>query len=113
MVGINMNKKIAVLSDNVVINVIIAQSAEEASALTGRTCVESQNAAVGYIFDEEKGIVIPLQPFESWELNEEQTGWVAPTEMPDDGAEYHWDEDKLEWVETVQVAEVEEAAIEE
>ena len=38
-----------------------------------------------------------LPPYPSWTLNE-GGAWVAPTEYPQDGLEYGWDEDSLSWV---------------
>jgi len=101
-----MNKRIAVLVDNSVVNVILAKSAEVAEEVTGRTCVESDNANIGYVFDEELGLVVPVKPYESWSLNEEQTLWVAPVEKPE--GDHTWNEEDGKWEEVVHEPEVAE-----
>lgn len=98
-----MSKKIAVLAGKSVVDVILADSAEVAEALTGRICVESENASIGFIYDEELGVVLPPKPFESWLLNEEQTDWIAPVEKPE--GDFVWDEEALDWVEAPVVEE--------
>ena len=72
-----MSKRIAVLSNDVVVNVIIAESAKIAEELTGFVCVEAEHADIGYVYDKKLKTVLPVKPFESWKLNEEKTGWVA------------------------------------
>ena len=37
------------------------------------------------------------QPFPSWTLNEDTTGWEPPTPRPE--GHVYWDEDTLSWVE--------------
>lgn len=40
----------------------------------------------------------PIKPYPSWVKNADETGWEAPTPVPDDGQPYVWDEDSLSWV---------------
>ena len=37
------------------------------------------------------------QPYASWVLNTTTALWEAPTEYPDDGKNYKWNEDKTSW----------------
>jgi hypothetical protein len=99
-----MIKRIAVLSDDIVVNVILAKSVEIAAELTGKVCVESENANIGYVFYQELGLVLPLKEHESWGLNEENTLWIAPVEKPE--GDFYWNEEGLEWVEIVQEPEL-------
>lgn len=102
-----MSKRIAVLSGDVVVNVIIADSAKAAEELTGLPCVEAEHAENGFVFDKKLKTVLPIKPFESWKLNDEKTGWVAPVAKP--GENFTWDEAKGEWVEIIFDPEVIEA----
>jgi len=52
----------------------------------------------GFTYDEERDAFIPPKPFESWVLDEDTCLWVAPVPMPEDGADYTWDEDAGDWV---------------
>ena len=55
-------------------------------------------AGVGFTYDEELDAFIPPQPFDSWVLDEGTCRWVAPVPMPEDGADYSWDEEAGDWV---------------
>jgi len=54
-------------------------------------------AGIGFTYDEERDAFIAPQPFDSWVLNEETCRWAAPVPYPDDGGEYHWDEEQGNW----------------
>lgn len=47
--------KFAVIEYGVVQNVIIAESAEIAEAVTGKTCVEPLDAGIGWVYNAETG----------------------------------------------------------
>lgn len=40
----------------------------------------------------------PEKPYPSWVKKADETGWEAPTPVPDDDQPYVWDEDSLSWV---------------
>jgi hypothetical protein len=69
----------------------------------GSTCkrvnieVHKNNAAVDYLFDEQRNAFIPPKPFESWVLNEETCQWNTPTPMPTEGGPWIWVETDLSW----------------
>lgn len=46
---------------------------------------------------------IPLQPYPSWTLNEDQTKWVAPVPIPPEGS-WFWIEEDQNWREIPQDA---------
>ena len=57
-------------------------------------------AGIGMFYDKDKDAFIPLKPFISWVLNEENYKWEAPTPMPvEEGKFFNWDEPTLSWVE--------------
>ena len=56
-------------------------------------------AGLGDTYDVNRDAFIAIQPYNSWLLNEETCQWYAPSEYPDDGENYNWDEDTLSWVE--------------
>jgi hypothetical protein len=58
-------------------------------------------AGIGYSYDDGRDAFVPPKPFQSWVLNENSCQWEAPTSMPTDGKNYHWDEATLSWVEVV------------
>ena len=53
-------------------------------------------AGIGYHYDRERDAFIAPQPFPSWVLDE-NTNWVAPTPMPNDGRKYMWNETNGSW----------------
>lgn len=62
----------------------------------GGTPLRKNFAGEGYHYDG-TGFYAP-QPFPSWTLNSTSYLWEAPSEMPDDGNDYDWDEDTTSWV---------------
>lgn len=78
------------------------------NALGGRWIKTSYNgnirknfAGPGFKYSEELDAFIPPKPFTSWVLNEETCLWDAPTERPNDGKVYLWNEDTTSWEEFV------------
>lgn len=54
-------------------------------------------AGIGMSYDETRDAFIPPKAYDSWTLDEETCRWVAPTDMPDDGFSYRWNEESLSW----------------
>lgn len=59
-------------------------------------------AGTGHSYDEENDVFIPIQPFKSWLLNEEDYQWYPPIPMPiiednSDQRYYLWDESMVNW----------------
>ena len=71
--------KYAVIVDNTVANLILADSAADAKAISGLECLESEAASIGWIFNPETGVLsepltnvedeAPLDPQKVWEEN--------------------------------------------
>ena len=92
---------------NTVIEVIVAEE-DFVTALDGRWIQASYNnnlrknfPGIGFTYDEARDAFIPPQIFNSWVLDETVCRWEAPVEYPDDGSRYDWDEDNLNWKESV------------
>lgn len=55
-------------------------------------------ATVDGVYNENYDVFVRPQPFPSWSLNEQNTEWLPPTPMPDDGGNYYWNEQNQSWV---------------
>lgn len=90
----------AVIENNVVVNVIEAESQEIAEQVTGKTCIEQTHEnplSVDWYWNEQYSKYIPPSLFPSWVYNGET--WVAPTPMPEEyGKFFTWDESTASWV---------------
>lgn len=71
--------------------------------LLGGTPLRKNFAGIGYLYNSEIDAFIPPKPFNSWILNTELGTWEAPLPRPDDGKNYIWNEDILNWIETPSV----------
>ena len=58
----------------------------------GGTPLRKNFAGIGFTYDRGKDIFIPMQPFNSWTLNETTYLWDSPIEHPNDGKFYRWNE---------------------
>jgi hypothetical protein len=56
-------------------------------------------AGIGYTYDAGRDAFIPPKPYSKWVLNETTCLWDAPTQMPNDGKRYSWDDTAGNWVE--------------
>lgn len=56
-------------------------------------------ASVGYFYDNVRDAFIPPQPYPSWNLNQNTLLWEAPTPKPDEGWDWIWDEENIQWIE--------------
>ena len=91
-------KTFAVIKNNLVTNLIIADSKELAESISELSCVEIQgplDCKIGYSYANNK--FIEPSPHASWTYNEELETWVAPVPLPDDENLYIWSEEDLEW----------------
>ena len=57
-----------------------------------------QYAGIGYTYNSSKNIFIADKPYDSWSLNSSDD-WEAPTNKPDDGKLYYWNETNTQWEE--------------
>lgn len=66
------------------------------------TAYRGNYAGIGYTFDPENDVFYAPKPYTKWVLNESSWTWEAPEDMPDDGKEYVWNDNKGEWEEIVE-----------
>jgi len=59
--------------------------------------IRKNYAGVGFTYDLERDAFIPPKTFASWQLNEANCQWEAPTPYPTDGFTYFWNEAELYW----------------
>ena len=91
----------AVIENETVINVIVADSQEIAETVTEKTCIEYTEEAplgIGWYWLEAANAYVPASPFASWTYNVTDKAWVAPVEMPvEEGKYFTWNEETLSW----------------
>jgi hypothetical protein len=93
----------AVMDENTVINIILADSKEDAETLSNKQCIEIVDTFVdiGYILHEERNVLIKPKPYASYILNDSNV-WESPIPKPDDGIfDYSWNESEGIWEEFV------------
>lgn len=56
-------------------------------------------AGIGFTYDRENDVFIPIKPYNSWILNKETWRWESPIPYPEDELLYTWDEETLSWIE--------------
>jgi hypothetical protein len=66
--------------------------------LNGGTPLRKNYAGIGYTYDAGRDAFIAPKPFSKWVLNEDTCAWQAPTQMPNDGQNYAWDDTAGNWV---------------
>jgi hypothetical protein len=101
----------AKLDNNIVTEVIVAEQDFINSGAVGDSFLWVQTsysgsfrknfAGVGHTYDKDKDAFIAPKPYPSWVLVEDTCQWEAPTDIPDDGQAYEWDEATTAWVEIV------------
>ena len=99
----------AKLNNNVVTEVIVAEQDFINSGAVGDSFLWVQTsyngnfrknyASVGGTYDKVRDAFIAPKPYPSWVLVEDTCRWKSPTDMPDDGQAYEWDEATTAWVE--------------
>lgn len=63
----------------------------------GGTPYRGNYAWTNYEYNEEHDIFIPPKQYPSWVLDLDTASYVAPTDYPDDGNHYNWNEETLSW----------------
>ena len=64
-----------------------------------KTPFRKNYAGVGYTYSSQLDAFIPPQLYQSWTLDESTCLWEPPTQMPDDGKRYLWNEETKSWTE--------------
>jgi hypothetical protein len=92
--------KAAVLNENdIVLNVIVI---DDTHALANNEFISTDltgEATIGGTYNRDINKFIPVKPYDSWTLQDNV--WVAPSEKPNDGFSYFWNESDLSWVKMI------------
>jgi hypothetical protein len=97
-----MTTRFAILDgSNVVTNVIVAESLEDAQSVANGTVIEvteeTRNPFIGYPFT---GVIFRHAPaYQSWAWSDEEGDYLPPIPLPNDNGAYIWDEEGQEWIE--------------
>lgn len=59
--------------------------------------IRKNYAGIGFYYDEIRDAFIPPKPFPSWILNEDTCLWDSPIPYPNDGNNYIWNEEIVNW----------------
>lgn len=59
--------------------------------------LRKQYPGIGYKYHETGDVFIAPQPYPSWSLDGNYD-WQPPTPYPNDGEDYMWDEQTLDWI---------------
>ena len=59
--------------------------------------IRKQYCGVGFTYSPDADVFVAPRPYGSWVLDENHD-WQPPTPMPNDGEQYRWSEEDLEWV---------------
>lgn len=99
--------QVAKIENNVVVEVIVADSVEWCVEAFGgewvRTYYNKQGknfAGVGFVYHPDKDNFSAPQPYPSWTLDA-GCHWQPPTPYPTDGCLWTWDEKKLTWIDRI------------
>ena len=65
----------------------------------GGTPFRKNYAGIGYTYDSTNDVFIAPKPYSKWVLDETKWIWKAPTDMPDDGKQYVWNDNTGAWEE--------------
>lgn len=88
-----------IYDNDVITNVIIADTQQIAESVSGMSAVEVINGRpnLGWVLTS-NGWRLP-QPYPSWSWDDEEGVWNPPVPRPD--GIYEWDEEKQEWIPAV------------
>jgi len=94
-------------SNNTVTEVIVAEQDFINSGVVGDSFLWVQTsynknfrknfASIGGTYDKTRDAFIPPKPYTSWVLVEDTCQWKAPSDYPNDGKDYYWNEETQAW----------------
>ncbi len=56
-------------------------------------------AGIGFTYDRENNVFYAPKPYNSWTLNNNTWTWESPVSYPNDGKQYIWNEESVNWIE--------------
>jgi len=102
-----MSKYWAKVTDNLVVNVIVAEESffdtfvDDSPGTWIETkmdgSIRKNYAGIGFSYDSTRDAFIPPQPYPSWTLDEDTCRWECPVAHPNDGNIYEWNETDQQW----------------
>jgi len=98
----------AVVENKTILNLIVADSKQEAETIIEKECIEftlEDPLTMQHTWSDYHNKFMPPQPeqpFNSWTWNEDEYKWISPTAYPNDDKSYQWNESILSWVEIEQ-----------
>lgn len=93
-------KKFAILENDKIINIVVANSEADLQLVIANNFIEyeeNDQVFIGGTYIAEANKFILPKPFDSWLLNYETYRWEAPKLYPNDGNDYYWNENILNW----------------
>jgi hypothetical protein len=103
----------AVVENKTILNLIAAESKEDAELILEKECIEftlEDPLTMQHIWSDYHNKFMPPQPeqpFSSWTWDEDEYKWISPTAYPNDDKIYQWDEETLSWTEVIETEVVE------
>lgn len=92
--------KVAVLNENnLVTNIIMCDESYVLASNEVISTIETREAVINGTYDTENNKFIDHKPYPSWTLDGYE--WKAPSEKPNDGFAYFWNESDLSWVKMI------------
>ena len=73
------------------------QADNNTPSIDQRKAFRKNYAGIGYYYDSIRDAFISPKPFPSWTLNEDSCLWDSPVPYPNDGNNYYWNEETLNW----------------
>ena len=68
----------------------------------GGTALRGNYAGAGYTYDATLDAFLASKPYASWVLDKTTCSWNAPIPQPNDDKRYKWNEEKKQWVVSVE-----------
>ena len=91
----------AKIENNTVVNIIVCNDSEISliGGLFVKVTSNTNTPCIGGRYSSELQKYEEVEPFPSWEFNEETFEWEAPSAKPE--GNHHWDENLTQWVEFI------------
>lgn len=87
----------AIYENNVIENIILAESKTVAESVTNKKAIRSVNGKPGIGWKLEENEWRSEKTFDSWIWNSELQEWTAPIPKPDPNKSYVWNEEDVKW----------------
>ena len=65
--------------------------------IAGGSPFRGNYAGIGYSYNRSLNAFIPPKPYPSWIIDKKEYNWMAPVPYPENGQQYCWNEEILNW----------------